>query len=120
MRWWGAVRQQDGQGVAAMIAWARRVQWTSVVAGVLLGVGIAWIGAGWAATKDAAPSGQEAQVLLPAKTLDDIYQKLDEIKAQAKRYGSRATQTLEKLDLVLQNQEAIKKELDVIRVRASR
>ncbi len=102
-----------------MLEWLRRVQWISVAAGCLVGLALGWAGTGWA-QKEAEPKPSEAQVMLPSKTLDEVYRKLEEVREQAKRYGARATEILEKVDQVLKSQEEIKKELAVIRVRASR
>lgn len=102
-----------------MLEWSRRVQWVSVAVGCAVGLALGWTGNGWA-QKEAEPKSSEAQTMLPAKTLDEIYRKLDEVKKQAKRYGSRATEILEKVDQVLKNQEEMKKELAIVKIRASR
>ena len=86
--------------------------------GWLLGVCVVAAAAAWLLTARSA-GGEEADgtsVLLPQKSVNEIYQQLESIRRQQ----DELTGVAEKLDQVLKNQETILSELNVVKMRVSR
>jgi len=61
-------------------------------------------------------SGSGGTVVLPDAVLGKIYKRLNKIYSRVKKQGKNS----EKLDQILANQEEIKKELAIIKVRVTR